>query len=231
MTHTLDSHVKRDARILSVYLEARRLYGEENRHHHNFRHVTRDLYRALVIASEEEAVNYSVLIPSVLLHDIGFSDPDFRRLGHDVTGARLAEELLEELDYEPEMVEAIGHCIRAHKGKAERPRTIEAKILYDADVLEKAGLAYLILGGKIICEFGETMEAFLDRETADRASELERGLYTRKARELDAGKLAQTWSLLSETLEEIQRDRPDYQAMESDLWENPPPERAVRDAR
>lgn len=222
LKHTLDSHVARDPRILSVYLEARRLHSRQKLFHHNFEHVLRDLHRALTIAAEEEAVDYSVLIPSVLLHDIGFCDPDFKRLGHDVNGARLAQELLADLDYEEETIQAISHCIGAHKGKAEKPRTIEAKIVYDADVLEKAGLAYLILGGKIVCEFDETIGDFLNRETTDRASELTAGYYTRKARELDAGRLARTWSLLSEAQDEIQRDRPDYEVTEEDLWAEPP---------
>jgi hypothetical protein len=221
MKYTLDSHVKRDLRILSVYQEARRLHGQKGLLHHNFQHVMRDLHRALLIAAEEASVDYGVLIPGVLLHDIGFFDPDYKRLGHDVTGARLAQELLSPLDYEEETRLAISHCIRSHKGKAEIPRTIEAKILYDADVLEKAGLAYLILGGKIVCEFGETIEDFLRRETRDRASELARGFYTGKARELDEERLARTWSLLSEAMEEIKNLRPDYQITEEDLWEEP----------
>lgn len=227
MKHTLDLYAQQDPRILAVYREARRRYGKKGLFHHNFGHVLRDLYRALVIAAEEETVDYRVLIPSVLLHDIGFSDPDFRRRGHDVIGARLAEALLKDLGYEPEEVLAITHCIRAHKGKAERPRTIEAKILYDADVLEKAGLAYLILGGKIICEFEETMETFLDRETGDRATELSAGFYTRKARELDGGRLQRTWSLLRRVRDEIEGTRSDYRITEPDLWANVPQEMGV----
>ncbi|HUU80429.1 MAG TPA: HD domain-containing protein [Acidobacteriota bacterium] len=224
MRYTLDCHVKRDLRILSVYLEARRLSDVKNRFHHNFQHVIRDLHRALVIAAEEDSVDYSILIPGVLLHDMGFCDPDCIRYGHDLTGARLAEDILARLNYEEETIQAIGHCIRAHKGKAETPSTIEAKILYDADVLEKAGLTYLILGGRVVCEFEETIEDFLKREISDRAKELKKGFYTRKARELDGGRLAQVKSLLSQTRKEIQQERPDYQVRESDLWEKPLPE-------
>jgi len=219
----LDRHVKRDHRILTVYLRARRLYEEEARSHHNFEHVARDLYRALHIAAEEETVNFSVLVPAVLLHDIGFLHPDFHRLGHDVTGALLAVDLLAEAGYHGEERDAILHCIRSHKGKAETPGTLEAKILYDADVLEKAGLSYLLLGGKIICEFEETMENFLTRETADRTSEVKRGFFTQKAREMDSGRLARTKDFLAEIQTEILVDRTDYQAGEADLWTNSPP--------
>ena len=224
MTYTLDEHVHRDPRILSVYQAARRLYDKSTFYHHNIDHMSRDLYRSLVIAADEQSVDYSVLIPSVLLHDVGFSHPDCKSMGHDVAGARLAEELLMELGYEKEIIRAICHCIRAHKGKAELPQTLEAKILYDADVLEKAGLVYLILAGKIVCEFGETISNFLKREAPDRAVEVEKGFYTRKARELDGGRLNQVASLLSQIQTEIVETRPDFGIFERDLWMEPPSE-------
>lgn len=53
MKLTLDEHVQQDPRILEIYLEARRRYEKADRYHHNFPHVMRDLYRALVIAENE----------------------------------------------------------------------------------------------------------------------------------------------------------------------------------
>ena len=104
------------------------------------------------------------------------------------------------------------------------PQTIEAKILNDADVLEKAGVIFLILGGKIICEFGEALDGFLERELVDRAVELKRGFYTHKARELDGGRLEKVLSLFGEIKKEITDDRPDYAIQEQDLWMQAPPE-------
>lgn len=223
MKPTLDEHIQRDPRILKVYLEARRRYAKAVLFHHNFTHVMRDLHRALLIAAEEGSVNYGILIPSVLLHDIGFCTPDFKKLGHDVAGARLAAEILKNLGYSQDECNAVGHCIHAHKGKAERPRTIEARILYDADVLEKAGLVFLIWGGKVISEFNESIHHFLDREIADRNAEMARGLYTRKARELDGGRLEKVHSMFLQVRKEIIEERPDYEITEDDLWQSAPP--------
>jgi hypothetical protein len=220
----LDEHIQRDPRILKVYLEARSRYAEVELCHHNFIHVMRDLHRALVIAADQGSVNYGILIPGVLLHDIGFCTPDFRKLGHDVAGARLAVEILKGLDYAEEECAAIGHCIHAHKGQAELPRTIEAQILYDADVLEKAGLVFIIWGGKIISEFGETIDDFFKREIADREAELARGFYTRKARELDGGRLEKVRAMFLQIRKEITEERPDYEIAEEDLWQNAPPQ-------
>ena len=223
MKPTLDEHIQRDPRILKIYEEARRRYAEADLLHHNFTHVMRDLHRALVIADDEGSVDYGILIPSVLLHDIGFCTPDFKKLGHDVAGKRLAEHVLKELGYSEDECKAIGHCIHAHKGKAELPRTLEAKILFDADVLEKAGLVFLIWGGKIISEFRESIHDFLKREIKDRGSELERGLYTRKARELEGGRLEKVRAMFLQIRREITEERPDYEITEDDLWQNAAP--------
>jgi hypothetical protein len=220
---TLDKYIQRDSRILKVYEEARRRYAEVELLHHNFTHVMRDLHRALVIAADEGSVDYGILIPGVLLHDIGFCTPDFKKLGHDVAGKRLAEEILKDLDYSEDECKAIGHCIHAHKGKAALPRTVEAKILFDADVLEKAGLVFLVWGGKIISEFRESIHDFLKREIKDRGSELERGLYTRKARELEGGRLEKVRAIFLQIRREITEERPDYEITEDDLWQNVAP--------
>ena len=199
-------------------MEARRRYNEVARAHHNFSHVMRDLHRSLLIAEDEAHVNYSVLIPSVLLHDIGFCTSDFSKEGHDLVGASLAGEVLPLLEYKDKEVAAIAHCIRAHKGHAEIPQTLEAKIIYDADVQEKAGLVFLLLGGKVICEFEESLEVFLEREIHHRRREIARGLFTRKGKELDGGRLENVLSLFSQIQNEVTQERPDYRVSEQNLW-------------
>lgn len=218
MRPVLDDHIREDPRILAVYLEARRRYAETGRAHHNFTHVMRDLHRALLIAQEERGVDYSVLISSVLLHDIGFCVRGFHKVGHDVTGSQVAGEMLPPLGFEEKKVSAICHCIRAHKGHAELPQTLEAKILYDADVLEKAGLVSLLFGGKIVGEFEETEEDFLKREVDHRTREINRGFFTRKGRELDGGRLQKVRSLITQIQREITEERPDYTVCEQDQW-------------
>ena len=223
LSRTLDDHVRNDPRALQIYLKARAAYNEHRLPHHNFLHIVRDLYRALLIADTESTVKYEVLIPAVLLHDIGFFTPDYKGAGHDVTGARLAREWLLGFGYSSDQIESICHCIRAHKGKAETPSSLEAHILYDADVLEKAGTVYLILAGRITCEFDETIEHYLTREVIDRAKESSRGYYTKMGRELDNGRLERTRRLLNEIHEEIQTERSDIGLDESALWATDPP--------
>jgi hypothetical protein len=220
LRYALDRHAKEDPRVLAVYVEAKRRYAEMDLYQHNFQHVVRDLHRALMIAASQEPVKYNILIPGVLLHDIGFSTPEFVKRGHDVVGAEIARRILPAFGFDEPMCDAVCHCVRSHKGKAELPQTIEAKILYDADVLEKAGAVALIHGGKIICEFGETLEDYLRREIEDRKREIARGFCTAKAREIDNGSLAKLLDLLLEVQEELERTRPDFVVSEKDLWAN-----------
>ncbi len=223
MKMTIDEHVKRDLRIGGVYRAARERYRAAGLFHHNLQHVARDMNRALQIAAEEEGVDYGVLVPAVLLHDIGFCGPDWERLGHDVAGAILAREILIEIGYDAETVEKICHCVEVHKGR-NLPRSLEAKILYDADVLEKAGLVYFLFAGKILCEFRETVDDLLKREIKDKKKEVERGFYTAKARQLDNGRLERVCSILMEIEREITGERSDFAVTEEDLWLELPPE-------
>ena len=223
MKPTLEQYIQNDLRILDVYLDARRRYAEIDWIHHNFTHVMRDLHRALVIAEDENSVNYSVLIPAVLLHDIGFCTGEYKKLGHDLAGAPLAIDIMTGFGFEAVECQAVAHCIRAHKGIAEMPRSIEAKILYDADVLEKSGMIFLIWAGKIISEFGEPLPEFLQREIAARGAEANRGFFTRKARELDDGRLAKVPGYCRQIYNEITEERPDFEINEQDLWQGQPP--------
>ena len=91
-------------------------------------------------------------------------------------------------------------------------------------MLEKAGAVYLILGGKVICEFDETIPHYLSREVVDRAREVSCGFYTKMGQTLDNGRLERTRVLLEEVQAEIQAERADIQLDESALWAGNPPQ-------
>ena len=81
------------------------------------------------LGADEELVELAAL-----LHDIGSTIEG--RKDHHVSGARIAEEKLIELNYPLERIERIKHCILSHRGSQEiNPETIEAKIVRDADSL------------------------------------------------------------------------------------------------
>lgn len=70
----LDYFIKKDPRIKRVYDYAKEKYNKANLTQHNFEHILRVLYRVLLIAETEKDVDYNILIPATLLHDIGATE-------------------------------------------------------------------------------------------------------------------------------------------------------------
>lgn len=108
---------------------------------HDTEHVYRVLYNALDIASHEQNVDFDVLISACLLHDVGreeeFADPS---VDHAEVGAEKAYRLLTENGKDREFASRVRDCIAAHRFSAARPpKSIEAKILFDADKLDVTG--------------------------------------------------------------------------------------------
>ncbi|MEO7019706.1 MAG: HD domain-containing protein [Ktedonobacteraceae bacterium] len=105
---------------------------------HGWEHVRRVYNLALRIA-EEEGADTLITGAAALLHDIG-------RLVHKkgVHHAELSVEesrqILARYPLEPEQVEAILHAIVAHSfSQGVEPRTLEARVLRDADRLDALG--------------------------------------------------------------------------------------------
>ena len=68
------------------------------------------------------------------LHDIG--SIIHGREEHHITGAKIAEEKLKELNYPPEKIELVKKCILNHRGSKNRKReSIEEQIIAEADVM------------------------------------------------------------------------------------------------
>jgi uncharacterized protein len=111
---------------------------------HDINHVMRVYNLCLGLARYEPTVDLDVLRTAALLHDIARTkeDEDARLLGvdHAILGAELSAEILRKLGYPKEKIERVKHCIASHRFRGENPpRTIEAKILSDADKLDVLG--------------------------------------------------------------------------------------------
>lgn len=108
---------------------------------HDTEHVYRVLYNAMEIAKQEEYVDYDVLISACLLHDIGRKEEyDTLNSCHAQIGAVKAEKFLLDNHFDKEFVDKVTHCILCHRFRNNNvPKTIEAKILFDADKLDVTG--------------------------------------------------------------------------------------------
>ncbi len=115
---------------------------------HNIDHVRRVYALCLKIARSEKGVDLVVLRPAALLHDIGYQRD--HRVGtdiHDIISAEMSEKILSDLEFTKDQIDKIKDCILSHRFRTDhKPKTIEAKILFDADKLEAVGAIGLIRG-------------------------------------------------------------------------------------
>ena len=109
---------------------------------HGFDHVERVYHMAEHLASAEGA-DLEIARAAALLHDASGSHPAEQadRETHQHASAEFARQVLQGEGWPEERIQAVLHCIRAHRFRddSERPQTLEATILFDADKLDAIG--------------------------------------------------------------------------------------------
>lgn len=133
---------------------------------HNLDHVMRVYKLSLKIAQSEKNVDFDILITSALLHDIARTKESEDLTGtidHALLGSQMAEDILKTLDYSPEEIEKIKHCILTHRYRTgNEPQSIEAKILFDADKLDAIGAVGLMRSFMLAGQHGQKIEYIED---------------------------------------------------------------------
>lgn len=89
---------------------------------------------------EMEGGDRDVILASAWLHDVGLVEGN---LGHCFKGAKIARNFLGEIGVEYETILKIVHCIESHDGEIDA-ETMEAKVVHDADTVDKMGPLGLI---------------------------------------------------------------------------------------
>ena len=126
---------------------------------HDFDHVLR-VHRMAQRLGALEGADLEILGAAALLHDSRGSAPggeDSPRMAHHLASAIFAGKILSQKRWPQNKIEAVQHCIRAHRfrGEDDPPQTLEAQILFDADKLDVLGaigaartIAYAALEGQ-----------------------------------------------------------------------------------
>lgn len=118
---------------------------------HDMEHVMRVFKTSLKIAEKEKGVNPDILMASVLLHDIARVKEDNDKSGkicHARESAKMAENILRQMGFSAGEIKKVQHCIRSHRFKSGiKPKSIEAKILFDADKLDSLGAIMIMRAG------------------------------------------------------------------------------------
>jgi uncharacterized protein len=107
---------------------------------HEFSHTER-VYNMSILISKDEKVDMDIIRAAALLHDIAREKQDSGEVDcHAEEGAKMAGEILKDIDFPKEKIAGVVHSIAVHRysGKAKIDSS-EAYILRDADRLDALG--------------------------------------------------------------------------------------------
>ena len=142
-----------------ITVEEAKSWYEDADEVHSFEHVLRVKAMAERIGRVEGA-DLEIIEAAAYLHDSRGASPaegGKERKEHHIASAEFAGEVLTSKGWSQERIEAVQHCIRAHRFRhnGERPESLEAQCLFDADKLDVLGavgaartIAYAVLAGQ-----------------------------------------------------------------------------------
>ncbi len=139
---------------------------------HGLEHVRRVVANARVLAGAEGA-RWEVVLPAAWLHDCVVVPKDSPRRGEaSRLAAAQAVAWLREWGWPEALLAEIGHAIEAHSFSAGIvPRTVEARVVQDADRLDALGAVglarCLMLGGELGRPLYAAEDPFCERRAPD----------------------------------------------------------------
>ena len=154
-----------------ITVEEAKSWYEDADEVHSFEHVLRVKAMAERIGRVEGA-DLEIIEAAAYLHDSRGASPaegGKERKEHHITSAEFAGEILASKGWSQERIEAVQHCIRAHRFRhnGERPESLEAQCLFDADKLDVLGavgaartIAYAVLAGQPV--YAQPSQKFLE---------------------------------------------------------------------
>ena len=144
----------------------------ENDSAHDFEHIMR-VYKNAQKLCKKEKVNEKLVLCAVLLHDIiSYPKSDKRSKNSSIDSAKKAKTLLKRYDFTENEITIISDAIRDHSfSQKKTPKTIEGKILQDADRLDALGAIGIArvfaTGGSLKRPFYNIDDPFCKKRNAD----------------------------------------------------------------
>jgi putative nucleotidyltransferase with HDIG domain len=129
---------------------------------HDYSHVLAVTDYAIEIAQAiPEEVDAFVVICGALFHDIGRVGTHTGTL-HGLRGSTIAREYLEAIGVSPDIRDKITRIVARHTPTTRQaPETIEEKVVYDADAVDRLGLMGMLRG--LMGKEGSTQDILQDR--------------------------------------------------------------------
>jgi uncharacterized protein len=166
LANKFEEYLAKDQRFSRVVEAVKKDFDESGLTAHNWEHIFRDALNAIVIG-EKEGADMEIVMPAIVMHDIGFLYGATGKT-HGAIGADKLPEFLSKhgIDYNKEEQEKLASCIRTHKGSMhnEAPESLEAKVVADADLLEKFGPLGVYQYIRTFTEFNKPLEDIISRK-------------------------------------------------------------------
>lgn len=125
--------------VFKAIVEKAKPYFKESMGGHDWLHVER-VHDLCVKIGMKEGADLDVVRAAALLHDIGMRTEVERRIDHAEESAKIAAKILREVGFPAGKIGRVVYAIRAHRfSKKLKPKTLEAKVLQDADRLDAIG--------------------------------------------------------------------------------------------
>ncbi len=145
---------------------------------HDNGHVERVMKLAVYIARMEGA-DVEVVKRSAELHDIARDSPN-----HAIESAKVARDILRGEGYDEDFIERVVHCIESHSfSSGVKPKTLEAKVLSDADKLDAIGAIGVARAFMFSGEKGRSIEDTL-KHFEEKLLKLKDLMYTETAKKI-----------------------------------------------
>ena len=144
----------------------------ENDSAHDFEHIMR-VYKNAKKLCKQEKVNEKLVLCAVLLHDIvSYPKSDKRSKNSSIDSAKKAIIILKRYGFTENEITIISDAIREHSfSQKKTPKTIEGKILQDADRLDALGAIGIArvfaTGGSLKRPFYNTDDPFCKKRNVD----------------------------------------------------------------
>lgn len=194
---------------------------------HDFSHIER-VYKMSERLALAEGANLEIVHAAALLHDADGTAPGSdTRKEHHLRSAEFARAVLQEEGWTEECIQAVQHCVRAHRfrGDQEPPESIEAKCIFDADKLDVLGaigavrtVVYAALAGtpfytppsQQFIESGKEIEGELHsayHEYIYKLQKIEKKLFTQTAKEIAKSRSQYLDGFFEQLIAEINGER------------------------
>lgn len=169
---------------------------------HGFSHVKR-VFNLCLHIGEAEGADLEVLALAALLHDVARPLEDKGIVeDHAKESAKIARRFLTSLKYSK--VDEVVHAIEAHRfSRPPEPKTLEAKILSDADKLDAIGAIGVARVFMYSGEHGRDIEASI-KHFEEKILKLKDLMYTKTAKKLAEGRHKFVEEFIGRLLKEIE---------------------------